>query len=236
MVYLEKFKSEKMEYQLSFKVNNHIYIRDPESSELGKQIVKNAIDLVYELGFEHFTFKKLALKMSTTEATLYRYFENKHRLLLYILNWYWFYMEFLVDFTIQNIQDPTEKLTKIIKLLTQNLPESVGLLDYNKYFLTQIIITESSKVYLIKEVKEINSYQVFKPYKDLCNKISEVMLGLNPSYSFSRSLSSTLIETAHSQQFFSKNLPRLTDISSEKDETFVFEFLSQLVFNALKPA
>lgn len=224
-----------MDFQLSFKVNEHIYLRDPESSELGKQIVKNAIDLIYELGFEHFTFKKLANKMSTTEASIYRYFENKHRLLLYILNWYWSYMEFLVDFTIQNIQDPKEKLTKIITLFTKSLPESVGQLDYNKSFLNQIVLSESSKVYLIKEVKEINSFQVFKPYKDLCNKISEVMLSLNPSYIYARSLSSTLIETAHSQQYFSKNLPRLTDVSNEKEEDFVFNFLSQLVFSALNP-
>ena len=222
-----------MDFQLSFKVNEHIYLRDPESSELGKQIVKNAIDLIYELGFEHFTFKKLATKMSTTEASIYRYFENKHRLLLYILNWYWSYMEFLVDFTIQNIQDPKEKLVKILTLFTQSLPESVGQLDYNKSYLNQIVLSESSKVYLIKEVKEINSFQVFKPYKDLCNKISEVMLSLNPTYAYSRSLSSTLIETAHSQQYFSNNLPRLTDISSEQDEKFVFNFLSQLVFSAL---
>jgi len=224
-----------MDFQLSFKVNEHIYLRDPESSELGKQIVKNAIDLIYELGFEHFTFKKLATKMSTTEASIYRYFENKHRLLLYILNWYWSYMEFLVDFTIQNIQDPKEKLTKIITLFTQSLPESVGKLDYNKSFLNQIILSESSKVYLIKEVKEINSFQVFKPYKDLCNKISEVMLSLNPTYAYARSLSSTLIETAHSQQYFSKNLPRLTDVANQKEEEFVFNFLSQLVFSALNP-
>ena len=224
-----------MDFQLSFKVNEHIYLRDPESSELGKQIVKNAIDLIYELGFEHFTFKKLATKMSTTEASIYRYFENKHRLLLYILNWYWSYMEFLVDFTIQNIQDPKEKLIKIINLFTQSLPESVGQLDYNKSYLNQIVLSESSKVYLIKEVKEINSYQVFKPYKDLCNKISEVMLSLNPTYTYSRSLSSTLIETAHSQQYFSKNLTRLTDISTDKDEKFVFNYLNQLVFSALKP-
>jgi hypothetical protein len=224
-----------MDFQLSFKVNEHIYLRDPESSELGKQIVKNAIDLIYELGFEHFTFKKLATKMSTTEASIYRYFENKHRLLLYILNWYWSYMEFLVDFTIQNIQDPKEKLIKIITLFTQSLPESLGQLDYNKSYFNQIVLSESSKVYLIKEVKEINSFQVFKPYKDLCNKVSEVMLSLNPTYAYSRSLSSTLIETAHSQQYFSKNLPRLTDISSEKDEKFVFNYLNQLVFSALKP-
>jgi AcrR family transcriptional regulator len=223
-----------MEYQLSFRVNEHIYLRDPESSELGKQIVKNAIDLIYDLGFEHFTFKKLAIKMSTTEASIYRYFENKHRLLLYILNWYWSYMEFLVDFSLQNIQNPNEKLAKIIELFTQSLPESVGKLDYNKFLLNQIVLSESSKVYLIKEVQEINTHQVFKPYKDLCNKISEVILNINPTYKYSRSLSSTLIETAHSQQYFSKNLPRLTDVADQKDESFVFNFLYQFVFAALK--
>jgi hypothetical protein len=61
------------------------------------------------------------------------------------------------------------------------------------------------------------------------------MLSLNPSYIYSRSLSSTLIETAHSQQYFSKNLPRLTDVSNEKEEEFVFNFLNQLVFSALNP-
>jgi AcrR family transcriptional regulator len=182
-----------MEYQLSFRVNEHIYLRDPESSELGKQIVKNAIDLIYDLGFEHFTFKKLAIKMSTTEASIYRYFENKHRLLLYVLNWYWSYMEFLVDFTLQNIQNPKEKLAKIIELFTQSLPESVGKLDYNKFLLNQIVLSESSKVYLIKEVQEINTHQDF-----------------------------------------SKNVPRLTDVADQKDESFVFNFLYQFVFAALK--
>ncbi len=66
---------------------------DLGTSNLGKQIVKSAIDLIYELGFEHYTFKKHAVKIKTTEATIYRYFENKHRLPLYILNWYWYYTD-----------------------------------------------------------------------------------------------------------------------------------------------
>ena len=37
---------------------------------------------------EEFTFRKLAQKINTTEASVYRYFENKHRLLIYILAWY----------------------------------------------------------------------------------------------------------------------------------------------------
>lgn len=222
-----------MDFQLSFKVNNKIYLRDPETSELGKKIVKNAIDLIYKLGFENFTFKKLSTKINTTEATVYRYFENKHRLLLYILNWYWYYMEFLVMLKLQNITNEKAKLKTIIELLTHELPESAGQLDYNKKYLNQIVIAESSKVYLVKEVKEINKNEVFKPYKDLCAAIALVISAYNPTYKYPRSLSSTLIETAHYQQFFSAYLPKLTDVQSKDQKEFATHFLSDLLFKVL---
>ena len=62
-----------MDFKLSFKVNEAVYLRDPEASELGKLIIKHSIDLIYNLGFESFTFKKLAVEMGTTEASVYRY-------------------------------------------------------------------------------------------------------------------------------------------------------------------
>ncbi len=222
-----------MDFHLSFFVNEKVYLRDPESSELGKRLVKSAIDLIYELGFEQFTFKKLASEVATTEATVYRYFENKHRLLLYILSWYWSYMEFLVMFKLQNMTDPKQKLQSIIELLTGELPESSGTMDYNKNFLNQIIISESSKVYLVKEVKEINKSHVFKPYKDLCSKIAEVISDYNPEYQYPRSLSSTLIETSHFQQFFSNYLPKLTDVQEAGQKNFTALFLNNLLFTVL---
>lgn len=222
-----------MEFQVSFHLNEKVYLKDPESSEMGKQLVKTAIDLIYELGFEHFTFKKLAVQVNTTEATVYRYFENKHRLLLYILNWYWSYMEFLVVFRLQNVTDPAQKLRLIIELLTRELPQSAGSLDYNTNYLNHIIISESSKVYLVKEVKEINKSEVFKPYKDLCARIAQVISEYNPDYQFPRSLSSTLIETSHYQQFFSNFLPRLTDSNGTDQSTFTLHFLTDLLFNTI---
>ena len=222
-----------MDYSLSFRVNEKIYVRDPEGTELGKQMVKSAIDLIYTLGFEAFTFKKLATQMNTTEATIYRYFENKHRLLLYILNWYWSYMEYLVVFQLQPIADPKAKLDRLVELLSDDLPESAGQSDYNKKYLHQIVISESSKVYLVKDVKEINSNEVFKPYKDLCARISELIAAQNPTYAFPHSLSSTLVETAHSQLFFSMHLPRLTDANGENQVRFVESFLKDLVNRVL---
>lgn len=222
-----------MDYKITFKVNDKIYLRDPESTELGRKIIKNAIDLISTLGFEAFTFKKLAVEINTTEATIYRYFENKHRLLLYILNWYWSYLEFLLEFKLQGITDNKQKLTTIIQLLTHELPESSGQLDYNKKYLHQIVITESSKVYLVKEVNEINRNHVFKPYKDLCAKIADVISAYNPKYKYPKTLSSTLVETSHFQQYFGNYLPNLTDNGNHDDEEFVAHFLDNLLFKVL---
>ncbi|HPI53137.1 MAG TPA: TetR/AcrR family transcriptional regulator [Chitinophagaceae bacterium] len=221
-----------MDFQVSFKVNEKIFIKNPEHSEIGRQIVKHGIDLIHELGFEHFTFKKLALDMQTTEATIYRYFENKHRLLLYILNWYWSYLEFMVMFQLRNIKDDKVKLSTILDLLTNELPDTETQVNYNKSFLHQIVITESSKVYLVKEVNEINQHEVFKPYKDLCGTIANIISSYNPNYKFPHSLSSTLIETAHDQQFFAMYLPRLTDVKP-KTKRFTFSFLQDFLFKIL---
>ncbi len=222
-----------MDFQISFPVNQKLFLKDPEQSLIGKQIVKSAIDLIFELGFEHFTFRKLAIEIKSTEATVYRYFENKHRLLLYILNWYWSYMEFLVIFTLQNITETKQKLDIIINLLTQELPESTGEVDYNKRFLNQIVISESSKVYLVKEVMEINKEEVYKPYKDLCSKIASIISEHNPAYEYPLSMSSTLIETSHHQQFFSTYLPRLTDVVIHGPKRYTAKYLNDLLFRVI---
>ncbi len=222
-----------MEFNVSFKVNAAIYLRDPEATELGQQIVKSAIELIYELGFEQFTFKKLAVEVNTTEASIYRYFENKHRLLLYIINWYWSYLEFLVIYQLKGINDPKLKLSAIIKLLTQQLPETNLDQKFNKQLLNQIVLSESSKVYLVKEVDTINKAQVYKPYKDLCAQISDIIKSIQPTYKFPHSLATTLIETAHQQQFFSTYLPRLTDCKIKDKSTYTEMFLESIIFGTL---
>lgn len=222
-----------MDFHLKFDINNKLYLRNPEGSELGKQIVKKAIDLIYSIGFEQFTFKKLAHEVNTTEASIYRYFENKHRLLLYILSWYWNYMEFHVNFKITNLTDKKERLKVVIQLLTDDLSMEFGNVDYNLHYLNQIVIAESGKGYMIKEVSELNSNEIFKPYKDLCAKIAVLISDYNPKYIFPHSLSTTLIESSHQQQFFIKNLPRLTDIHAVKKSDFIKLFLEDFLFKVL---
>lgn len=222
-----------MEFSLSFKLNQAIYLRNPENTDLGKKIVKKSIDLIYEIGFEQFTFKKLAQAAGTTEATVYRYFENKHRILLYILNWYWYYIDFTIEYHLKNIQQSEQRIKTILRLLTHELPISLHETDFNKLYMHHIVIAESSKVYLTKDISEINQYEVFKPYKDLCAKIASEFSAYNKKYAYPVSLSSTVIETAHNQAYFATHLPRLTDVTAKNKKNYTCEFLETLVFKVL---
>ena len=223
-----------MELQLQIKMNDKLFIRDPEKTELGKKIILHGIELINKNGFESFTFKKLAEEIGTTEAGVYRYFENKHRMLIYITAWYWSWLEYKVAFYTNNITDPVEKLKKLIYLLASTVEDDIKTSHVNESILHQIIIAEGSKVYLTKHVSEDNKDQLFKPYKDLCAKIGDIILECNSSYAFPKSLSSTIIEMAHFQNFFMYNLPALTDFGKEKDESKIIAFLEDLVFSSIK--
>ena len=223
-----------MELKLSLRLNEKLFLRDPESSDLGKRILKNGIELIHKLGFEAFTFKKLAEEIHTTEASVYRYFENKHRLLLYIITWYWSYLEYQVVFNIVNLSDSESKIKRVLDLLTRELDDSLGTHDFDKKALFNIVINESSKAYFSKDVDENNSIQLFKPYKDLCARVASLFKEHNNDYPYPRSLASTVIEAAHFQNFFALHLPRLTDVKSKDDLNTVREFLENLVFAALK--
>lgn len=222
-----------MELQLRIKMNEKLFLRDPESTELGRKIVREAVKMIEQLGFEDFTFKKLAEKTGTTEASIYRYFENKHRLLLYIIAWYWAWMEYLVVYQIHNLDNAELRIKKVIELLSGNIPADVGNDDLDKKALLSVVICEINKVYLTKEVNTDNRQKLFKPYKDLCSRIAGLLHDYNPKYIYSHSLASTLLEMAHTQYFFMHHLPSLTDFGKGKNHTELQKFLEHLVFAAL---
>ncbi|MSP53825.1 MAG: TetR/AcrR family transcriptional regulator [Gammaproteobacteria bacterium] len=223
-----------MDIQLHIKMNEKLFLKNPEHTELGKKIILHSIRLIYDNGFEAFTFKKLAVDIGTTEAGIYRYFENKHRLLIYIVAWYWNWLEYRVSVHTNNIDDPVIKLKKVIQLLATTIDDDIKTNYVDQSILHQIIITEGSKTYLTKKVSEDNKDQLFKPYKDLCAAISVIILECSPSYKYPKSLASTIIEMAHFQAFFMKNLPSLTDFGANKDEADIVLFLEELVFSSIK--
>ncbi len=223
-----------MQLNLSFRMNEKLYLRNPEESVIGRQIVSQGLIMINKIGFEDFTFKKLATAIHTTEATIYRYFENKHRLLVYLITWYWSYLEYKVIFHLNNIHDPEVKLRTIIRLLVTE-PEKN---DSNEDHLSEteaykLIIWEGSKTYLTRNVTKDNKNRLFKPYKDLCARIVAIIKEYNPKYKFPASLASTLMEMSHAQKFFMENLPALTD-AENKDDSKLIAFLEHMVFNCLK--
>jgi hypothetical protein len=82
-------------------------------------------------------------------------------------------------------------------------------------------------------VTEDNKNKLFKPYKDLCAKIADLIIENNPKYLYPRSMASTIIEMAHSQNYYLINLPALTDVSKSKNTFHIAEFLESLVFSTI---
>lgn len=228
-------KTRTMELDFRIKMNEKLYLRDPEQSDLGRRIVKQGLELINRLGFEDFTFKKLAIEIDTTEAGIYRYFENKHRLLVYLIEWYWSYMAYKTVFYVNNIKSPEEKLKRIIQLLITFEGSGNGGAFLNERQAQQLVMWEGSKAYLTRHITEDNKDRLFKPYKDLCARFADIILEYNPKYKFAHSLASTILEMSHSQKFFMKNLPSLTDFAQEKDDKKLGMFLETLLFAAIKP-
>lgn len=223
-----------MFFQIKIVPAEGLVLRDPEETALGRNIVRKGLIMIRDLGFEQFTFKKLADNIHTTEASVYRYFENKHRLLLYLLTWYWNYMEYLVIFELQNIAEPSERIKRIIRLLADELPDGPEATGFDKKALYEVVIAESNKAYLTRDVDAINSHQLFKPYKDLCHRVANLFAEYNPNFKWPHSLASTLIETAHVQHYFMLHLPRLTDFQKNDDpKAELMAYLEHLAFAAL---
>ena len=223
-----------MKLGIQIKMNESLYLRNPETSELGRNIIKYSIELIHKSGFESFTFKKLSEAIGTTEAGVYRYFENKHNLLVYIVSFYWGWLEFQINYQTKNLKDPEIKIKKIIQLLAENVEDDISTGHLDESMLHQIVIAEGSKAYLTKNVTADNKLQFFKPYKDLCNVVVEIILEFNPKYKYPHSLASTIIEMAHLQNFFMNHLPSLTDFSKNKSVDQIVAFLNELTFSAIE--
>jgi len=219
---------------ISLKVNEHVYLKDPESSKLGKKIIQGSIYLIEEFGFEAFTFKKLANHINSTEASIYRYFENKTKILLYLTVWYWSWMESRLLFSTANIKNKEEQLEIAIKILTSRVEEDGNFTHINEVKLHHIIYEESSKAYLNRHVDDENKHGVFSSYKNIVSRVSDIMLAINPEFVYPNMLTSTIIEGAHLQRFFAKHLPRLTNQTKDKDD--VEHFYTLLALNTLKTA
>lgn len=213
-------------------VNKNLFLKDPFTSTLGNNILIGSIELIDLLGFERFTFKKLAVKIHTTEASIYRYFENKNKLLLYLTNWYWGCIATRLLFETNNISNPELRLKKAIHIITSfPNPEKETLLQ-NEEKLKRIVMNEAIKVVITKEVDSENQVGIFSVYKDVVKSVVDIILEINPKYPYPNMLVSNMIEGSNQQRFFAEHLPKLTN--SRKEADLVEDFYMDLVFKTLR--
>lgn len=152
-------------------LNEKLYLRDPQETTLGKRIIKESIILIDEIGFEAFNFKKLAKAMESTEASVYRYFENKHFLLIYLVSWYWEWVSYLIDINVMNIKDAKKRLKIIIETLTYASKDNPSIDYVNESILHRLIIAEGTKAYHTKEVDKENTDGFFANYKNFVKRL-----------------------------------------------------------------
>ncbi|SER32614.1 TetR/AcrR family transcriptional regulator [Neolewinella agarilytica] len=193
-----------------------LYLRDPQDTELGRRILSTSIRLMDELGLEAFTFKKLAKELSSAEASVYRYFSSKHQLLLYLVSWYWDWVHHLVNQAIAGEPSPIARLRAAVSALTRPFISNPGVPYIDEHLLHQLVINEGSKAYHTKMVDQENNKGLFLGYKSLTAEISNMLLEINPDFSYPHSLASSLFEMAHNHPYFAEHLPRLTDLKKSK--------------------
>ncbi len=189
------------------------------------------------MGFESFTFKKLAARIDSAEPSVYRYFENKHRLLVYLIAWYWNWLEYKIDFGTQNIADPTKKLKIALGIVAANKEKDPFFPEIDEEALYRIVIAESDKTYLTKQVDDDNKEGLFRGFKSLCKKIASFVSEINPKFKYPHSLISTTLQAAHQQLFYAEHLPSLTDLKKGdvKLHNRNEQFLTEMVLNTIKP-
>ncbi len=216
---------------LKISVPETIFIKDPESSELGKRIIEHSILLIDEIGFDNFTFKKLGIKIESNESSIYRYFESKHKLLVYLTSWYWAWIEYQLVFSIQNMTNEQDRLIKAIEIITRTIERDSAYSHINEVVLNKIIIKESSKSYLTKEVDMENEEGYFAVYKRLILRLSALVLQVNPNYTFASSLASTIAEGSLHQHFLKNHFKSITNCNDTVSPT---DFFVNLALNTLK--
>ena len=223
-----------MNAQLRIDLNEKLYLRDPQATDLGRRLIGQSIGLIDEVGFEQFTFKKLALRMGSTEASLYRYFENKHRLLVYLVSWYWVWLGFQIRFHTHNVPDPRERLRLTLSILTRAHHDDPTTPDLDEAALYRIVVHEASKSYLTRDVDGDNRDGLFREHKRLVASIAAVVSEINPAYPYPHALISTALEAARKQLFFAQHLPSLTNADPTASvEQNIYNFLEGMIFGAL---
>ena len=221
---------------LRLEMNANLFLKDPQDTDLGKKIISQSIQMIDTLGLESFTFKKLSGEIGSTEASIYRYFENKHKLLIYLISWYWSWLEYRIEFETNNVPSPQDRLSIALRLITEKKELDTYFPAVDEIALQRIVISEFDKIYLTKQVDHDNKDGLFLGFKSLCRSLTRLIIEINPTYKFPKALISTVMQASHQQIFFSEHLPSLTEHQFGKSDIYRDnnQFISELINQAIR--
>ncbi len=219
--------------RIKLEVDARLYVKDPTSSELGERIVEHGILMMDEMGLEDFTFRKLAQRIGTTEASVYRYFSSKQRLLLYLTAWYWNWVEYRLRLATASVAQPEERLRLAIRELTRPIVKDESTPRIDEAALYRVVVTESAKAYMHAAAEIEGREGFYRAYQRFVRTVAQMIRDINPDYPHPIALVSTVLESGHMQKYFTEHLPFLTDLRPEESHRETTTFLTNLVFKAI---
>jgi AcrR family transcriptional regulator len=216
--------------QLNIQLDESLYLKDPMGTEVGHELVRTGAELIAHDGLESFTMKKLATELGSPESTVYRYFQNKNQLMLYISSWYWSLLEWKIAFATANLSDARQSLDKALQVLSGGT-EEVQTAIVHEQLLNKIVIRESFKSLHICAPNTESCERFFGAYLNLTQRLAELISNVHRAYPMPKALAVTLIETAHYQQFLQHFIPALTEV--RVDNHHLQKLLHHIAFKAL---
>ena len=216
--------------QVNVQVTEPVYLKDPLTTELGRRIIEHSVRMIDELGLETFTFGKLASSLGTAESSIYRYFENKHRLLIYLVGWYWSWREYKLVFDTANIADGSIRLEKAIRSITEPVTEKGNFAYLDLRSLYRIAVSESGKAYMTKEVDGEHKEGCFSSFKRLCDRLRDAIVDVRADHPYPALMASNVVDGSMVQRFFAEHIPSLSEKNARSK---IPELFVDLVFASI---
>lgn len=220
--------------QVNVQVTEPVYLKDPLSTELGRRIIEHSVLMIDELGLETFTFGKLAASLGTAESSIYRYFENKHRLLIYLVGWYWSWREYKLVFDTANIADTSFRLEKAIRSITEPVTDKGNFPYLDLRALYRIAVSESGKAYMTKEVDGEHKEGCFSSFKRLCDRLRDAIVEVRSDHPYPALMASNVVDGSMVQRFFAEHIPSLSEKNARNRIPDLFVDLVFASINAKK--
>lgn len=225
---------QKLLERIKIEVTPKLYIKNPQQTTLGKRILKESVDLMDKLGYDDFTFKKLAERLETAESSVYRYFENKNRLVLYFMAWYWEMQEYRLVFLTGEAHSSDEKF-KIALELFFDTPKSKNFnADFDSDKVWHIISSESFKACLVREQDPSVRSEIIKLYQRVITRYAEIIKEINMNVTNAELVASLIIEGVTDYNFYhlhhKKSLPAFAN-ENEARQFFVSFYLNSIKHN-----